>query len=286
MTERCSEGAAGRGDPMIGTAPPQRDWLLVEHPGPWPVTAPFGTDLSDDLLRRLGHPGQRTLLVRPPGRSGPLGARRWFRCLDGELRTGLWDRPDDLLETLEPHAGEPHSGLLLLVCTHGLHDVCCAVRGRPVAAALAEHWPAETFECSHLGGDRFAPNVLMLPDLACYAGMPPEESVAVVEAHLSGRSGTRWLRGVAGLHPAEQVALGAALERWGPAPVTSVVARLEEQVGTWDSGTWTVELSGIDPLPPRARVVVASSRRPEAHLTCRATRETRALQWDVTRIEP
>jgi len=115
--------------------------------------------------------------------------------------------------------------------------------------------------------------------------MPPEQSVPTIAAHLQGRVDVSWLRGVAGLHPAEQVALAAMLERWGPAPITSARPTLVEQTGTFDSGVWTVEVVGTAPLPDRARVVVASSRRPEAQLTCRATRETQALQWDVTRIE-
>ena len=291
MTFRCSEGAVRRNDPIIGTAPPQRDWLLVEHPGPWPVSAPFDTDLSHDLLRELGHPGRRVVLVRPHGRDtstrGPAGSggRRWFRCLDGELRTGHWQQPDDLLATLTVDAGAPYPGMLLLVCTHGIHDACCAVKGRPVAAALSREWPQDTFECSHLGGDRFAPNVLVLPDGACYAQMAPEDSVEVVADHLAGRVDVDRLRGVAGLHPSEQVALAAVLGRWGPAPIGSGRAALVEQTGTLDSGTWTIDVVGTGPLPGRARVVVTSSRRPEAQLTCRAGRETRALQWDVTSLE-
>ncbi len=287
MTFRCSDEAAERNDPMLGTAPPQRDWLLVEHPGPWPVSAPFGAELPPDLLRRLGHPERRTLLVRPFGRADVSGpSRRWFRCHDGELRAGHWEQPDDLLVTLEPDAGSPHPDPLVLVCTHGVHDVCCAVKGRPVAAALSQRWPDQTFECSHLGGDRFAPNVLLLPDRACYAGMPPEQAVAIVEAHRAGRVDVAWLRGVAGLHPAEQVAIGTVLERWGPASTASLRSRLVEQVGTFDSGAWTVELEGTDPMPRRVRVVVTSVRRTDAaQLTCRATRETKAVQWDVIRIE-
>jgi hypothetical protein len=269
---------------MLGTAPPQRDWLLVEHPGPWPVMAPYGAELSVDLLGRLGHPGLRILLVRPHGRS--TARRRWFRCQAGELREGLWEQPEDLLVTLEQDAGSPHPDPLLLVCTHGLHDVCCAVLGRPVAASLSKRWPDQTFECSHLGGDRFAPNVLLLPDLACYAAMPPERAVPTLEAHLAGRVDVTWLRGVAGLHPAEQVAIGTVLDRWGPAPLTCLSSRLAERVGTFEAGTWTVELLGADPLPRRVRVVVSSSRRTDAaRLTCRATRETRALQWDVVSVE-
>ena len=91
MSLRCSDEAELRDDPMIGTAPPQRDWLLVEHPGPWPVTAPFGADLSTALLRELGHPELRTLFIRRHGREGAAdrltGPRRWYRSHDGRLRT-------------------------------------------------------------------------------------------------------------------------------------------------------------------------------------------------------
>lgn len=289
MTFRCSEAAAERDDPMLGTAPPQRDWLLVEHPGPWPVTAPFNADLPTTLLRRLGHPDLRTLFIRPHGRDGSptalTGTRRWFRCHDGELRAGTWERADDLQVTLDPDAGTLRTDPLILVCTHGQHDVCCAVQGRPVAAALSDRWPGETFECSHLGGDRFAPNVLVFPDLACYAGMPAERAVPLVEAHLAGQVDVTWLRGVAGLHPAQQVALGTVLSRHGPAALSDLSTRLVAQEGDFAAGTWTVEVTGRDPLPTRTRVVVASTRRttPE-RLTCRATRETRALSWTVESV--
>ncbi len=290
MTLRCSDGAEERGDPRLGTAPPQRQWLLVEHPAPWPVKAPFGADLPTGLLQRLGHPELRTLFIRRPGRDGAPdrldGPRRWFVCRDGHLRTGLWIEPDDLLASLGPEGGEPYAGPLLLVCTHGVHDVCCAVKGRPVAQSLAQRWPAETYECSHLGGDRFAPNILVLPDLSCFAGPPPEQAVAVIEDHLAGRSDVAWLRGVAGLHPAEQVALGAVLEHRAPAATSDLETRLTDQEGTFDSGTWTVEVTGRAPLTGVARVVVASSRRAEAaRLTCRADRETRSLRWDVVSVD-
>ncbi len=289
MTFRCSDAAAGRGDPMLGTAPPQREWLLVEHPGPWPVTAPFGADLPTTLLRQLGHPDVRTLFVRRHGRAGAADRigrrRRWFRSSDGVVRTGRWERPDDLLAALGEDGGEPYPHPLLLVCTHGVHDVCCAVKGRPVAEALARRWPTETYECSHLGGDRFAPTVLMLPDLACYGGMTAETAVATVESHLAGRVDPTWMRGIAGLHPAEQVALGTVHERWGPAALTGS-ARLVEQTGTFDAGRWTVDVLGFDRAPAGVRVVMVSSRRAEARLTCRAPRPTRAVQWDVVSVEP
>ena len=59
------------------------------------------------------------------------------------------------------------------VCTHGKHDPCCAKYGRPVAAALDHQWPERTWETSHLGGDRFAGNVLILPIGIYYGRVGP-----------------------------------------------------------------------------------------------------------------
>ena len=74
-----------------------------------------------------------------PGTCAIDGApRRWFRVDSRrgreEIRTGYGVGP------LAPDApGERFDGPLYLVCTHGRHDTCCAVRGRPVAAALDLH---------------------------------------------------------------------------------------------------------------------------------------------------
>ncbi len=94
--------------------------------------------------------------------------------------------------------GHPH----VPVCTHGAHDVCCAVRGRPLARALPA---ADVWETSHLGGDRFAANVVVLPWGFVY-GQVPEDGDALVGAHAAGRVALPWLRGRAGLVPAAQAA--------------------------------------------------------------------------------
>ena len=281
---RCSQAAQLRGDPLLGTAPPQRDCLLIEHPGPWPARAPYDTELGNDLITRLGHPARRVVLVRPPGRKRTAGARRWFRLVDGDLRTGTWEQPDDLLNTLDATAGNPYPGPLLLVCAHGVHDACCAISGRPVAAALAAQWPESTFECTHLGGDRFAANLMVLPDLACYGQVPSEGAVTLVEEHLAGRPDLPRLRGAAGRHPAEQTAVVAVLERWGPAPLTAVTTRLGSTPDETDGGLWEVAVTCAPPLPAAADVTVRSSRRAPAHLTCRAERATPALTWEAVAV--
>jgi (2Fe-2S) ferredoxin len=86
-------------------------------------------------------------------------------------------------------------GPLFGVCTHGRHDVCCAERGRPVAAALTASHPARTWEVSHVGGDRFAANVVALPEGLYYGRMDPGTAGQVASLHEQGRVDLDRLRG-------------------------------------------------------------------------------------------
>ncbi|MDP9392751.1 MAG: hypothetical protein M3Q27_00150 [Actinomycetota bacterium] len=51
--------------------------------------------------------------------------------------------------------------------------MCCAVSGRPLAAALTAAYGDRVWECTHLGGDRFAGNVAVLPHGYLYGRVSP-----------------------------------------------------------------------------------------------------------------
>ena len=80
----------------------------------------------------------------------------------------------------------PHTAPVLAVCTHGRHDTCCAERGRPVAAGLAEAYPEETWEASHIGGDRFAANLLVLPFGLYFGRLDPASARGVARLLAAG----------------------------------------------------------------------------------------------------
>jgi hypothetical protein len=134
------------------------------------------------------------LLVRRPGRTPVGGPRRWFRVDSRrgheEIRTG------EVAGPLAPDApGERFDEALCLVCAHGRHDTCCAMRGRPIAAALAAGHPGRVWECSHVGGCRFAPAVVLLPHGFVLGGVPADAAVGVLDAYAGGRIDPRWVRG-------------------------------------------------------------------------------------------
>ena len=89
----------------------------------------------------------------------------------------------------------PFAGPIFGVCTHGRHDACCAERGRPVASALTATHPAETWEISHMGGDRFAANMVVLPEGLYYGRMEPDSASELATMHEAGRLDLERLRG-------------------------------------------------------------------------------------------
>ncbi len=70
----------------------------------------------------------------------------------------------------------------LLVCTNGRHDQCCANLGRPLVRALRESkWAGRLWECSHIGGDRFAANLVVLPDSLYFGRVDPESAPQLLD---------------------------------------------------------------------------------------------------------
>ncbi|HET8914117.1 MAG TPA: sucrase ferredoxin [Propionibacteriaceae bacterium] len=293
---RCADAARVRADPLAGSAPPARRWLLLEHPGPWKIDAIAGSGIDSDVrsaLLRKGGSATRILLVRRPGRIDRRAPRRWILAgLDSATLTGRWrddhdllDAADAMIATSPPSMAPPQP--LILVCTHGVHDVCCALRGRPVASALASRWPELVWECSHIGGDRFAPNVVMLPDGFYYGNLDPDYAVATVEAHLTGAVLTERLRGMARFLPPVQAAVIAAYQRYGPLGPADVTVRAAQHFGPHQGhGSETIVDLVIEPRKQLVRVQVLSVRRPDAQLTCRATHETPATEYRIIDFSP
>jgi len=95
----------------------------------------------------------------------------------------------------------------VLVCTNGRHDACCATQGRPLVRHLrTTAWADEVWECSHIGGDRFAGNLVLLPDSLYFGRCGPADAERVLTAHDDGRLDLESLRGRSTLTLVEQAA--------------------------------------------------------------------------------
>ncbi|BBZ27677.1 sucrase ferredoxin [Mycolicibacterium madagascariense] len=222
----CSDQSRARNDPLYGTASAGRSWVLLELAGPWGRSAflnsPAVLDpaLGRAIARRFETAGLRIAAIRRPGRRSATPRWRWFIAQSEEgseaLHHGEVDGPQDYLDVaIDGSDGRPVDGPLVAVCAHGKHDQCCAVRGRAATKAIAERYPEATWECSHLGGDRFAATMLVLPEGLCYGRVDATDAAGLIGLYLDGRLDDAFLRGRTSLPHAVQAAQHFARERSG-----------------------------------------------------------------------
>jgi len=288
---RCADLAGAAGDPMEATAPPAERWLLVEHCGPWGRHAITESRLHPVAATGLAKWTQthrsRVALIRRPGSSPQARPpRRWFLvdCRPGReaVRFGWFTEEPALLDILAEQApGTPFTEPIYLVCTHGRHDTCCAVNGRPVAAALAERFPERTWECTHVGGDRFAANLVLLPHGLYYGQTTPRLALDLVGRYARGEVYPALLRGRSSLAPAAQAAQHHVRLARGETGVDALPVLSTTQL---DATTWAVLLGGGPGGAPitvtvRSRVVDAGRT-----LTCSDTQPGRYRTFDLVEL--
>jgi hypothetical protein len=192
------------------------------------------------------------------------------RC---ELRRLELERYDELAGIDLATAGDPVGHPLLLVCTHGKHDRCCARLGRPVYEALRDQvddgW---VWQSSHVGGDRFAGNVVVLPDGVYYGRVDPAETWPVVEAALARRVHLPRYRGRSCYGFAAQAAELAVRQATGALGVDDVLVR---SVRAADGGWAAV----VDAAGARFDVDVGLEEGEPTHLTCSTERLRRPKRY-------
>lgn len=230
---------------LAATATVAPAWLLVEHPGPWGAKAPDGVPwpdgLGEELMARTEEFGIRLTLIRRPRRQAGTAVRAilahtgperpWLETIELESPEQLLDLDlNPLADGLAPESLPSHEPVFL-VCTHGTRDACCARDGRPVAGALADHYPDDTWESTHLGGHRFAANLLCLPDGLLYGRVGPDEVVGIAEAYRGGALDLDHYRGRVSFSGPAQAAEIWLRDRTGSRSVTGVRALAERTQG-------------------------------------------------------
>jgi hypothetical protein len=280
VADGCADRARACGEPPFGTASRARRWLLLEQPGSWGSDALRSSELPTEVADRLralarSLPARVLLLRRPGGRRSVDGSRSLYvawTAPDGHWLEHL--RLGDVRDLLELDLTPVTHGATVggrrveepryLVCTNGRHDRCCAIHGRPVAQALEQLVGDRVWECSHVGGDRFAGNVVCLPSGQFYGHLDASTARLVVEATEQGRLALAHWRGCSAQPFAVQAAEALVRTAEGLEEVDAVRVT---QVGPEVDGirAVTMELAGRGVMVARVRI----GRRDEPEgLTC------------------
>lgn len=190
--EYCSLNSTDLHEDIFATASYFTKLLLVEYNFPWPedplTNNLLPQEVNDYLLHfKKASRSNRVLFVKNKQKANLQ--------INIFAINNLWEQPytnhfiltdhKELLNfsdtELFSQAHENKFGeLIYLVCTNGKKDKCCSKFGVPVFKQLSQ-LAGNVWECTHVGGDRFAPNVLTLPYCIFYGALSIEDLPALVE---------------------------------------------------------------------------------------------------------
>jgi hypothetical protein len=160
---------------------------------------------------------------------------------------------------------------VFLVCTHGRHDQCCSIRGNQVSRVACTQRGVDAWECSHIGGDRFAANLVCFPHGLYYGRVGPDDVTRLMDDYTGGSLSLDHYRGrcchVFPVQAAEYFARhetgvteieGLSLSDWERTSDGIVAAfsladggriRIEVRVSKGAKERLTCGASGTDPIP-------------------------------------
>jgi hypothetical protein len=198
----CSELTRQENDPLHGTATSVKTWFLLEYQMPWRAKATADNELptlvQEFLAAQLAAIPQSRLLFIKQQNEQPQDLRFFIIKTDeiapAMLAFELTAYEDLLALDLAALAAEPEASghflrqePLFLVCTNGTRDKCCAKFGLPIYDALRASQGDAVWQSSHIGGHRYAPNVLFLPHSVNYGLFTPDQAQAAAVAYRQGR---------------------------------------------------------------------------------------------------
>jgi hypothetical protein len=289
----CASVSSGSGEPLAATASRVDYWILVEYRGMWDRDVLGGSLLSAELkahlrgqLERLGR--ARLLFVKKPERRAHRRRQLFFGCSrPGEERFYAleFDDHDDLLgiDLADALAGGATAGVpvehpLFVVCTHGKRDRCCAKFGRPLYDAFRRAVESEwVWQSTHVGGDRFAGNVVALPQALYFGRVEDEDVRPLLDDYLDGRLYLERYRGRAAYPFALQAAEQAVRVEAGLLEIDDLEFVDSERL----DGSWRVRFRASDGPVHEVDVVEERDEEP-VYLTCNALMPRYARRFRAT----
>lgn len=204
----CSHSSRQNNEHWLGTASPAQVWIALSHPKPWGATALASIAIGDQNRKHLTslfslyNDSRIQIITRTDSKDIIL-----FFAVAFEHDQRLYRIPlesydqivnlnwQDIIANKPEYQKYLSSVPIYLICTNDQHDPCCGERGQ----ALFDQYVTDeqVWQCSHLGGDRFAANMVSLPTGSYYRRVDATALNAIIAAeqkkqvqldHFAGRS--------------------------------------------------------------------------------------------------
>jgi hypothetical protein len=292
--ELCSELSLANAESLAATASRVDNWILVEYRGLWNRDLLGGSILSDALKAHLraqldGLSRARLLFIRRPDRRDHPRFALFYGSTPergGRFYSLEFGRHDDLVDldfaaclAGAESAGVPVDHPLLVVCTHGKRDRCCAKFGRPLYDEVCEQAERDwVWQSTHVGGDRFAGNLVCLPAGLYFGRVEPGDVWSLLDELLADRIALERYRGRCCYTFPEQAAEREVRERAGLTGIDDVRLLASDARGE----AWAIRFAAAG---AEYEVEVLTELSEPTYLTCDADRPVRPPRY-VTRVRP
>lgn len=191
----CSQSSVFNNEFIYGTASNFQYWVLLEYTKPWsenPIEVNRLPILVNEYLRSLTQilAKSRVLFVKQNIKKEKNFSL--FLIVSKEnnikLKEFVINEYKDLLDIdivnmlrqLEKGDSFLEDNPIYLVCTNGKKDKCCSKFGIPIYKMFSNTVKKKVWQCTHIGGDRFAPNVVCFPSGIYYGQVETSEITEIV----------------------------------------------------------------------------------------------------------
>lgn len=299
----CSDISLQADEPLYGSATQTQAFLLLEYTGAWGQKALEQSEIPEAVKARLNELSKtvrnlKTLLIKTEARQRQgVGIRFFVASLSQQPPSLYAFQLGDYLELLDldipailagetPNDSHRRELPLYLVCTNGRRDLCCARHGIGVYNALSAATQTSpeplVWQCTHVGGHRFAANLICLPNGMLYGRVRPENASAILEADRDGRIYLPNLRGRLSVPPVAQAAEYYLRQQQG---VEAMDAYRLSDVQDIGNGEWQVQFEALPEGNPFHIRVRASETEQSVFESCTLDKSTSVMRFEFQMLE-
>jgi len=293
----CSNLSRASGEHSFGTASVGGTWLLIEYREAWGAHALEDSTLSAAIKSHLNKfcktvPRSRFLFIRQERlRPEPISC---FIVRSRESAPSIeqfeLSSYEDLLKfdlAALAAGGSPEGGVrlevpLYLVCTHGKRDKCCAKFGYALYKSLREgeakgsgDGGARVWQSSHVGGDRFAANLVCFPHGLFYAHVTEDAGRRIIEGYERREVLLDGYRGRACYSYSVQAAEFFIRAETGLNALDALRYRRHDRTG---DRSWRVTFAATDGKLHEAHIAARTSEY-HNYITCQSIEERPVVQY-------
>jgi hypothetical protein len=287
----CSLLSRSVSEKRFGTASIGEVWVLLEYPKPWCRDAFDESEIPSHVRRFITRtlrtiPRSRLLLIKQDRK--PKDRLSMFVVSSRERRPLISKFQFTNYEEVQTFdiAGASQGNLaenvadepLFLVCTHGRRDKCCAKFGFALYKNLTSVAGRRVWQCSHVGGDRFAANLLCFPHGLFYGQVGVEAGTEIVGEYLEGRVALDNYRGRSCYAHSIQSAEYFIRSETGIRDLDSLIYYGRTKVS---DNVWNVQFSQPATREIFDATVRSSPGQHENYLTCSSSETQRVNEWSL-----